>query len=61
MIVGDRRIGEPIKSGELLNIVPDCLVVRMEDMSPIDMDINTIHDFSVHIPSDIRPLVNHKD
>ena len=61
LIICHRRIGESIECSKSLNIVPDVLIIRMEDMSTIVMDINAFNVFGIHISCNIRPLVNHKD
>ena len=60
VVIGNRRIGEPVELSEPCDIVPDLLVIGMEDMGAIDMDVDALHFLCIHIARDVGPLVDHQ-
>ena len=61
MVVCNRRIREAVEGHELIHIIPDSFVIRVEDMCTVDMDIDTFNGFGVHITCYVGPLINHKN
>ena len=61
MIVGNRRIGKPVEYRKAVYIVPDFLIVSMEDMRAVDMDVDPLHSAGIDISSDMGAAVNDQD
>lgn len=60
MVIGHRGIGEPVKRGEPVHVVPYLLQIRMENVGPVLVHMDSFYIFRVHISPDLGPLVNDK-
>lgn len=61
LIVGHRAIGEAIELRKLRDIVPDCLIIGMENMSAVLMNVNTLNVLGIDIASDVWTLVDNQN
>lgn len=58
MIISYRAICISVERNDGIDEIPGLLVVRMEDVSPILMDVDTFHLLTVYISAKMRPLLN---
>lgn len=56
MVIGYRRICITIELNKAVYKFPDGFVARMENMSPVFMDVYTFHFFTINISSDMIPF-----
>ena len=61
MIVRHRRIGKTVENSKLVHIVPNSLIIRMEDMGAIYMDMDALYFFRIYIPRDVTALIHYKN
>ena len=61
VVIGHRRVGKPVERRKAVHIVPDLPAVGMEDMCPVDMDLDSLHVFGIDVACDIGTLINDKD
>ena len=58
LIVGNRGIGKPVKLSKLVYIIPNRFVVGVENMGTVNVDIDTLYLFGIHIACNVIPLVD---
>ena len=60
LVVGHGGIRVPVELRKTIHEVPYPPVARMEDMRPILVHLYPPHLLGVHIPPDVRPLIDHQ-
>ena len=60
MIVGHRGVDKVVEGGELVDVAPDGLVRRVEDVRAVLVDVDALHLFRVAVAADVGALVHHK-
>lgn len=58
LVVGYRRVRKAVELGKLCDIIPDLLVVGMEDMCAVLMDVNALNVLGVNIARNIGAFIN---
>ena len=61
MVIGHRRIGETVEGGKLVHILPDFLVVGMEDVGAVLMHMDAFHCFGIDVPGNMIPFIDDQD
>ena len=60
VVVRHRRVREAVEGRELLHVVPDLRVVRVEDVCAILMHMDALHVLRIDITGDVRPPIDHQ-
>ena len=60
VIVGYRRIGVAVESGEPAGPVPGPAAVGVKNMRPVRMHVNAFHGFGVDVSGDVGALFDHQ-
>ena len=60
MVVGHRRVGVPVEHRKLVDVVPDFLVVGVEDVGAVAVDVDALNAFGIDIAGNVVPLVHHQ-
>ena len=60
-VVCHGRIGKAVEFGEAIHIVPNPIVIGVEDMGAVFVHLNALHLFAVDISGNVIPLVHHKN
>ena len=55
------RVCETVENSELLQVIPDFLIIGVKNMRAILMEIDAFNLFCIDIASNVRPLVDNKD
>ena len=58
MIIGYGRIRKTVETGETLDKTPDRFIVRVENMSPVLMNLDPFNFFRINIPGYMIPPVD---
>ena len=61
MIIGNRAVCKTVELRKLCNIIPDLLIIGMENMCTILMNIDSLNLLCVHVSCNIRAFVNHEN
>ena len=60
LVIRHRGIGEAVKGHKLIHIIPNRLIVGMEDVCPVLVKINALHLFRVDVARNVIALVDDK-
>ena len=61
MIIGNRAVCKTVELRKLCNIIPDLLIIGMENMCTILMNIDSLNLLCVHVSCNIRAFVDHEN
>ena len=61
LVIRHWGICEAVEDSKGLQVVPHCLIVRMENVGAVLVKIDVLHFLGIDISSDVISLVNHKN
>ena len=60
VIIGNRTVGKTIEGGKPGDIIPDLLIIGMENMCTVFMHVDSLHLLCIYISLNMRTLDDHK-